>query len=177
MVPCFPVNGWPSACQCEVVDEFLILLCLHMQLLRYLPNCLCFDPWVFSLLRFQFSDSSGECASSCVALSCLPALTHHNLFHLFFCASHPWLHFTEFKIPKDRWFTLSDLQCTKGRIIHSQPQAAPYRTLRHFAISCRTKPLQQYCLPALSSSCGQLHKTDSDATSLTPWPPPNSQLD
>ena len=36
------------------MNEFLILLCLRMQLLLYLLNCLCLDPGVVSLLPFPF---------------------------------------------------------------------------------------------------------------------------
>ena len=35
MEPCFPGNGWTPACLWEVVDAFLILLCLSTQLLLY----------------------------------------------------------------------------------------------------------------------------------------------
>jgi len=38
--PCFPGDDRTPACRWEVVNEFLILLCLHEQLLLYLLNCL-----------------------------------------------------------------------------------------------------------------------------------------
>lgn len=47
--PCFPRGGWTPACPGEVVN---VLLCLHVQLLLYLLNCLYPNPW---LLLFEFS--------------------------------------------------------------------------------------------------------------------------
>lgn len=51
----FPGDGWTLASPWEVVNEFIILLCLCVQLLVSLLNC----PWlklqIFSLLLFQFS--------------------------------------------------------------------------------------------------------------------------
>ena len=54
MKPCFPGDGQMPACQWEVVTELLILLCLHVQLLLCLLNCLYLIPQVFSLLPSQF---------------------------------------------------------------------------------------------------------------------------
>lgn len=52
--PCFPGNGWTSACLLEAVHEFLIAICSDTQLLLYVLNCLYLNPHVFSLLPFQF---------------------------------------------------------------------------------------------------------------------------
>ena len=46
MEPCFPGDGWTPACPWEVVNEFLVLLCLHARLLLYLLNCSYLNPWV-----------------------------------------------------------------------------------------------------------------------------------
>ena len=69
MEPCFPGEGWTPACWWEVVNEFLILLCLHVQLLLYLLNCLFLKSWVFSLLPFWFSRPTHQGRSEwlCVA--------------------------------------------------------------------------------------------------------------
>ena len=50
---------WLDTClPWEVLNEFLGLLCLCAWLLLYLLNCLYLNPWVFSLLCFQFSPPS-----------------------------------------------------------------------------------------------------------------------
>lgn len=46
----FCLPGLASACRCEVVNEFLNLLGLHMQLLIYLLNHLHLTPQGFALL-------------------------------------------------------------------------------------------------------------------------------
>lgn len=38
--PRFPRSGWTSACHCEVMNEFFVVLCLQEQLLLYLASCL-----------------------------------------------------------------------------------------------------------------------------------------
>ena len=78
MEPCFPGDGWTPACRWEVVNEFLVLLCLRAQLLFYLLNCLYLNPRVFSLLVFWFSPShlGGEWVSGYVVLSCRLGLNH-----------------------------------------------------------------------------------------------------
>ena len=58
--PCFPGDGWAPACRWEVVNEFLVLLCLRAQLFLYLLNCLYLSPRVFSLLLFRFSPPSQQ---------------------------------------------------------------------------------------------------------------------
>lgn len=50
--PCFPEDGWTSACQWEAVNESLLLLCLHAWLLLHLFNCLYLSLWIFSILLF-----------------------------------------------------------------------------------------------------------------------------
>ena len=44
----FTVDGWTSTCWREAVNEFLVLVCLHTQLLGSLFNCLYLIPPVFS---------------------------------------------------------------------------------------------------------------------------------
>jgi len=77
--PCFPGDGWTSACWWEAVNEFLGLICLHMYFLLYLLNRLYLNPWV---LRFYTSDclknpTAGEWANGCVGLSCILGLKHN----------------------------------------------------------------------------------------------------
>lgn len=62
--------------------------------------------------------AAGQWASARVGLSCLPCLprlTYNNLFHFFCCPSQPWLHFTEFEIPKHHWFTSYGLRYTERK--------------------------------------------------------------
>lgn len=56
--PCFPGDTWAPACVWEVVNEFLIFLYLHAQLLLYLLNCLYLNPLVLSFSLFWFSPPS-----------------------------------------------------------------------------------------------------------------------
>ena len=90
MEPCFPGDGWTPACRWEVVNEFLVLFCLHAWLLLYLLNCLYLNPRVFSLLPFWFSPPShrgGEWASSCVVLSCWLGLNHDIPSRIFYVST------------------------------------------------------------------------------------------
>lgn len=53
--PSFPGDGWISACWQEAVDEFLILLCLLLQLLLYLKSSFissCESSWFCSSSSF-----------------------------------------------------------------------------------------------------------------------------
>ena len=72
MEPCFAGRRWTPACRWEVMNKFIVLLCLHAWLLLCLLHCLYLSPRVFSLLHFWFSPSfhQGEWASSCVVFSC-----------------------------------------------------------------------------------------------------------
>ena len=56
--PCFPRSDWAPACQCEIMNEFLVLFCWSVHLLLYLVNCLYLSPWVLALLPFWFSSPS-----------------------------------------------------------------------------------------------------------------------
>ena len=58
MEPCSPGGGRTPACPQEVVNGFLVLLCLLARLLLYLLNCLYLNPPVFSLLLFHLSPPS-----------------------------------------------------------------------------------------------------------------------
>ena len=60
MGPYFPGDGWTPACRWEVVNEFLVLLCLHAWLLLYLLTCLYLNPRVFSLFLCRFSPPSHQ---------------------------------------------------------------------------------------------------------------------
>ena len=80
MEPCFPGDGWTPAYQWELVNEFLVWLCLRAQLLLYLLNCLYLNPWVFSLLLFWLSPPS-HCEGVSKWLcgpSCWLRLNHDN---------------------------------------------------------------------------------------------------
>jgi len=52
-----PVRYETTSWQWEVVNEFLVLLWLHMQLLLFLLNCLYYDPRKFSPSFYFFSPS------------------------------------------------------------------------------------------------------------------------
>lgn len=56
-------------------NKFLVLLCLHRQLLLCQFNCLHLNPWVFALLFFQFSPPPWGRMSQ-LALNYTPGLTH-----------------------------------------------------------------------------------------------------
>ena len=71
MEPCFPGDGWTSAWQWKVVNEFLVLLCLRPWLLLYLLNCLYLNPRVFSLLLFWPSPPPHRGRSEWAAVWCL----------------------------------------------------------------------------------------------------------
>lgn len=80
----------------------------------------CSSVEVLLLLSFWCSPhaAAGQWMTACLELSCLPclpALTCNTRFHLFCCPSQLWLHFTEFKIPKDCWFTSYDLRYTERK--------------------------------------------------------------
>lgn len=84
------------------------------------PGLCCTDVAVHEFSHFRPSDAlahaaAGEWVSACVGLSCLPGLTCNNLFHLFCSPCQLWLHFLQFKIPKDHWFTSYDLQYTERK--------------------------------------------------------------
>lgn len=51
--PCFSGSVWASASQWEVANEFVFLLCLHIELLLSILNCHYLNQWVF-LLSFCF---------------------------------------------------------------------------------------------------------------------------
>ena len=93
--PCFPGIGWTPACPWEVVKEFLLLPCLHIELLLYLLNCLYLKPRVFSVLVFLFSPPflRGERVGGWMGLSCPTGLTHNNFANsssVFFIFSRVW---------------------------------------------------------------------------------------
>lgn len=76
-----PLLSWrwlSIACPWEIVDEFFILLCLHMKLV--LVNYLYFNTQVFPFtLLIPCTSYWREWARGCVGLSCLPSLSHsHN---------------------------------------------------------------------------------------------------
>jgi len=64
----------------EVVNEFLVLLCLHTWLLLYLSNYLDINLQVVSLSSFWFSPPShwGKRASGYAGLSCQLGLNHNR---------------------------------------------------------------------------------------------------
>lgn len=43
--PCLPGDDWTAACQWEVLNEILVLLCLRARPSSYILNCLFLDPW------------------------------------------------------------------------------------------------------------------------------------
>ena len=73
MEPCFPGDGWTLPCWWEVVNQFLVWLCLCTWLLLYLLNCLYLKPQVFSLLPFKFCPPSHLGGSEWAAMQCLGA--------------------------------------------------------------------------------------------------------
>lgn len=52
---CFPAHGWTLTCKWEVVNELLVLLCLHVQLLLSLLSWIHLNSQNFSLSLFSFS--------------------------------------------------------------------------------------------------------------------------
>lgn len=54
MSPSLSGSDWISVCWWEAVNEFLVLFCLHMQLLLCLVNCLYFNLWALMLVPFWF---------------------------------------------------------------------------------------------------------------------------
>lgn len=57
--PPFSRDGWTPSCPWEVAQEFFILLCLCMQLLLYLFNCLDLKSQVFSLFLLSLPHPAG----------------------------------------------------------------------------------------------------------------------
>lgn len=51
--PCLPGDGCMSACPWEVVNEFLCMPCLCVELFLCLLNCLYLNPCIFSLYPFS----------------------------------------------------------------------------------------------------------------------------
>lgn len=74
MEPCCPGDGWTSVCQQEVVNEFLVLLCLCLWVLLNLLNQIYLSPWVFSLSQLSPWSHPDKRMGGRVRLSCLSGL-------------------------------------------------------------------------------------------------------
>ena len=117
MEPCFPGDGWARACQWEVVNKFLVLLCLCAHLFLYLLNCLYPNPQVFSLLSFWFSPPShrGEVSKwmSGAQLTAEVKPWHFSNRFLTYFASLS----CQFANQKLRWCFAAKFVCSQGQII------------------------------------------------------------
>lgn len=80
MEPGFHERGWTPACPWGARNEFLVLLCLYVQLLLFLLSHLCLSPAVFSLLPFKFPLPSHLTAtvSGCMVLGSCMGLIHNT---------------------------------------------------------------------------------------------------
>lgn len=84
MRPSFPGDGWTPACPWQVRNEFLGLLCLPVQLLLYLLNCLYLNPWVFSPSSTEGGLSEQLCGACCqVGLNHSTSYTKEPRAHLY----------------------------------------------------------------------------------------------
>lgn len=84
MRPSFPGDGWTPACPWQVRNEFLGLLCLPVQHLLYLLNCLYLNRWVFSPSSTEGGLSEQLCGACCqVGLNHSTSYTKEPRAHLY----------------------------------------------------------------------------------------------